>query len=419
MIHVMWNKQLKSQLAEIRDAVLHVSQKVDGTHSTLDTISSQVSWENSGEANGPPPPALERRVSTAVADRLELAGRSLLRIENFEHVAGKCWKTRLPCDPSLGDSARHPARSSLKLFENGRPLGPAHAVHQLIFDDGAGLYSHWQDALYFSTSDGAPPGRDREFHIVFEERLAIGAWRPLVAQFEALPESPTQSAVYVAIEAVLAAYYPEATLGDMHKSFWRERSLKEDYARLCGKNWRSFERKFGVINLLKLTHAVDGAYAECGVFEGATTFFVCQALEAAGVTRRILLFDSFQGLSAPDPVDGEFWGEGYLSAPEAKARKNLAQFKNVEFYPGWIPDRFVEVTDARFAFVHIDVDLHKPTLDSLEFFYPRMNSGGIILCDDYGYDTCPGARRAMDDFFSDKPEPLIHLPSGQGFVLKA
>lgn len=415
----MWNKQLKLKLAEIQEAVQLINQKVGQTDSKLDAISSRMTFDDPDGTKDFDTLVLGRQHLAILAEKIEGAGRALLRIENFEHASGKCWKVRLPFDASLGDSALHPTRSSLKLLENGRPLGPAHAVHQLIFDEGGGLFSHWQDTLYFSTSDGAPPGPGREYHVILEERLAIGARRPLAAQLEALPEAPTQASVYAAIEAILAAYYPEATLGDMYKSFWHERRLKEDYARLCGKNWRSFERKFGVLNLLKLTHSIGGEYAECGVFEGATTFFVCQALEAAGVKRRILLFDSFEGLSTPDPVDGEFWGEGYLSAPEAKARKNLAQFRNVEFYPGWIPDRFAEVTDTRFAFVHIDVDLHKPTLDSLEFFYPRMNSGGIILCDDYGYDNCPGARRAMDDFFSDKPEPLIHLPSGQGFVLKA
>ena len=42
----------------------------------------------------------------------------------------------------------------------------------------------------------------------------------------------------------------------------------------------------------------------------------------------------------------------------------------------------------------------------------------MLLCDDYGFVTCPGATLAMDDFFDDKPEEIVHLPTGQGLVIK-
>lgn len=129
------------------------------------------------------------------------------------------------------------------------------------------------------------------------------------------------------------------------------------------------------------------------------------------------LFDSFKGLSKPEAEDGTFWYAGALASTEQAARDNLARFPDVSFYRGWIPERFCEVADRRFAFVHIDVDLGAPTRNSIEFFYPRLQPGGILLCDDYGFTTCPGATKAMDDFFRDR-ERVVHLPTGQGFVIK-
>jgi hypothetical protein len=90
----------------------------------------------------------------------------------------------------------------------------------------------------------------------------------------------------------------------------------------------------------------------------------------------------------------------------------------VECYPGWIPDRFPEVDDRCFSFVHIDVDLYQPTLDSLEFFYPRLSTGGIIVLDDYGFGTCPGATAAVDSFMRDKAEPIVNLSAGGAFLMK-
>jgi O-methyltransferase len=90
----------------------------------------------------------------------------------------------------------------------------------------------------------------------------------------------------------------------------------------------------------------------------------------------------------------------------------------VSWHPGWIPTRFHDAGDRRFAFVHIDVDLEQPTRDSIEFFYPRLNPGGILLCDDYGFAACPGATRAIDEFLAHKPEKIVALASGGGFIVK-
>ena len=46
-----------------------------------------------------------------------------------------------------------------------------------------------------------------------------------------------------------------------------------------------------------------------------------------------------------------------------------------------------------------------------------MVAGGLIVCDDCGFETCPGARHATDAFFADRPEPIVHLPTGQRFVV--
>jgi O-methyltransferase len=69
--------------------------------------------------------------------------------------------------------------------------------------------------------------------------------------------------------------------------------------------------------------------------------------------------------------------------------------------------------------VHIDADIYQSVKDSCTFFYPRLESGGIMVFDDYGFPSCPGARKAVDEFFSDKEEFPFYLPSGQCFIVRA
>ncbi len=90
----------------------------------------------------------------------------------------------------------------------------------------------------------------------------------------------------------------------------------------------------------------------------------------------------------------------------------------IVIHKGWIPEKFFEIETSNFAFVHIDVDIYEPTKASIEFFYPRLNNGGILICDDYGFSTCPGATLAIDEFLKDKPERMISFASGGGWFMK-
>lgn len=179
-------------------------------------------------------------------------------------------------------------------------------------------------------------------------------------------------------------------------------------------------RHWMLAQLIRLVAEVPGDTAECGVFKGASSYLICAANRKACDRKVHHAFDSFAGLSEPSAMDGSFWTTGDLACSLEVVRSNLAEFDEdaVSFHQGWIPDRFADVGDQGFSFVHIDVDLYEPTRDSLAFFYPRMQAGGIILCDDYGFTTCPGATAAFDEFLKDKPEPMIMLPCGGGFLIK-
>ncbi len=63
-------------------------------------------------------------------------------------------------------------------------------------------------------------------------------------------------------------------------------------------------------------------------------------------------------------------------------------------------------------------DLEQPTRDSIEFFYPRMDPGAVILLDDHGSAMCPGARKTALEFFADRGEMVLDLATGQGLVIK-
>jgi O-methyltransferase len=179
----------------------------------------------------------------------------------------------------------------------------------------------------------------------------------------------------------------------------------------AGRHWMIYQ-------LLRLTDEVPGDTAECGVYLAASSYLICSFVARSALPKSHHLFDSFEGLSAPVPQDGSHWQANDLQIDFGETARRLSKFQNVHFYKGWIPDRFNEVAERRFSFLHIDVDLYEPTRDSIAFFYPRMNAGAVIICDDYGSSVCPGATKAMDEFLQDKPEKMVMLNDGGGFLIK-
>jgi glycosyltransferase involved in cell wall biosynthesis/2-polyprenyl-3-methyl-5-hydroxy-6-metoxy-1,4-benzoquinol methylase len=68
-----------------------------------------------------------------------------------------------------GDDASEPTRSTLRLFENGVELGPAHSAHEEIRTQGQGRFSHWEGSLFFSASDNTNPLTNGRRYVIIAE----------------------------------------------------------------------------------------------------------------------------------------------------------------------------------------------------------------------------------------------------------
>lgn len=158
---------------------------------------------------------------------------------------------------------------------------------------------------------------------------------------------------------------------------------------------------------------LEGDVAEVGVFRGGTAKILANVFTPT----TLHLFDTFEGMPKVDE-SVDFHKEGDFKASFEEVQNYLSTCNNVKFYKGLFPKTARPVQDKTFCFVHIDVDIYSSIYESCEFFYPRLEKGGIILSDDYGCITCAGAKKGMDDYFIDKPETPIYLPRGQAFIIK-
>ena len=173
---------------------------------------------------------------------------------------------------------------------------------------------------------------------------------------------------------------------------------------------------------------VEGDYLECGVFKGFSSLLLKSLEEKlSGLKiKNYFLIDSFEGLSdileEDKPENQKIYQnkKGDLKANLESVENLFKNFKNVNIVKGWIPKVFDLLNEKnKYKFVHIDVDLYQPTLDSLNYIYEKVVSGGIIITDDYRSPSFPGNQKAWDKFFkSIGSNSWLSLPSGQAVVIK-
>jgi O-methyltransferase len=180
-------------------------------------------------------------------------------------------------------------------------------------------------------------------------------------------------------------------------------------------------RRDMIILLLRtmIEHQTPGDFAEVGVYKGSTA----RLIHHYAPERCLHLFDTFEGFG-PTLVMAEKTRTGHIVAPSHFGDTNVEAVRryiaplnaNVYLYKGLFPGSVPPALDSRrYSFVHLDVDLYESTLAGLQFFYPRMSPGGMILVHDY--NAWPGARKAVDEFMRGRFPVPIPMPDKSGSAL--
>ena len=154
--------------------------------------------------------------------------------------------------------------------------------------------------------------------------------------------------------------------------------------------------------LLSVTYihgaAVVGDVAEFGTMSGRTATILAQAIKQHNSSRRLMLFDSFEGLptstSAVDScsphVRSGVWSSGTCKGlTSQQLRDKCAEHlpnTQIEIHEGWFADTLRKLHgDTRFALIHIDSDLYKSAVDVLDYCFANrtISRGAAVHFDDW------------------------------------
>ena len=161
-------------------------------------------------------------------------------------------------------------------------------------------------------------------------------------------------------------------------------------------------------------------FVECGVADGCSAFFVLREINGQKNIKdkfSMHLYDSWTAMRKEGLVKSELGHVGrYAQLNIEKTKRNLAEFKdNVIYHQGFIPESFDLPPESpkSIVFLHIDLNSAKPTLETLNFFLPKLAKGGVILFDDYAWEGYEDTKKTIDAYFRDKPGIIMKLPTGQ------
>lgn len=161
------------------------------------------------------------------------------------------------------------------------------------------------------------------------------------------------------------------------------------------------------IDFLKKVHellveegVIKGATAELGVFRGD----FAKEINKVFSDRLLYLFDSFEGFVGQDckiEIERGYTDhnkQGYFSnTTEQLVMDKMVYPDQCRIYKGCFPNS-ARGLDENFCFVSLDVDLYAPTLAGLEFFYPKLVEGGVILVHDYFSKAFHGVKDAVKKY---------------------
>ena len=164
---------------------------------------------------------------------------------------------------------------------------------------------------------------------------------------------------------------------------------------------------------------MEGSVAELGVYKGNSASVM--KYYADKYNRKMFLYDTFEGFDARDlhHSDSEKSSVSFKDTSLDYVKNKLG---DAVYRKGYFPDSIDEEDfKERFAFVSLDCDLHDPMLAGLEFFYPRLNRGGMIFCHDYSSGSWEGCTRAIDKFAKENDISMVLLPDvgGSAVIKKA
>jgi len=177
---------------------------------------------------------------------------------------------------------------------------------------------------------------------------------------------------------------------------------------------------------------IEGDFVECGVYMGGNIMILKKLLEHNNLRRNIYAYDTFEGMTSPTSYDIKIDGtvaskkflkkDSWCSCSLEKVKKNFTEMNldlnNIKFVKGKV-ENTLKISDnlpKKISILRLDTDFYESTKIELEYLYPLVVDGGILIIDDYG--SWLGSKKATDEYFSKKRNFMHFIDHSARMIIK-
>ena len=181
-------------------------------------------------------------------------------------------------------------------------------------------------------------------------------------------------------------------------------------------HWRAHVLCWAALHASRL----PGDFVECGVNKGGTAMLVVEYLDWKNKPgKAFYLYDTFEGLD--ESLSSELersQTEAIYSSCHDEVVARFASMPNVLIVKGSVPKSLQLRAPEKVAYLHIDLNAALPEREALNFFWPRLVPGAVVVFDDYAWVACAGQKQTIDDFARQVGCVVLTVPTGQGLLIK-
>lgn len=184
--------------------------------------------------------------------------------------------------------------------------------------------------------------------------------------------------------------------------------------------------KYRCFELWKLIEQVsklqNGSIIEIGVWRGGTGALIAKQAKNCGIEDMVFLCDTFTGVVKAGVSDSSYKGGEHADTSRQVVEELIftrMHLDNVEILEGIFPDQTGHrLKGMQFRLCHIDVDVYQSAKDVVDWIWDKMVPGGIMVYDDYGFDSCDGITKYVEEQMMCKDRLAIHNLNGHAIILK-
>jgi len=184
--------------------------------------------------------------------------------------------------------------------------------------------------------------------------------------------------------------------------------------------WRNYIVFWSFVFAAKSTKSEVKNYIEAGVADGISAFYAINAAESYNYEYKAYFYDAWGEVEMNNPsTRGKELGYEGLDLEIVK--NNLSDFQdNIVFIKGKIPETLNRENEPEsVVWLSIDLNSEQPTIDCLEYYWGRVEIGGVVLLDDYAQPAYIDTKNAVDNWLlKQKNALLLHLPTTQAIIIK-